>query len=159
MLPLCKKAPCGFREGVYAIQLRQRFGSFYLAVYISRTPLLSISRLGGLEDAKILPMEGCLLKDIARHSYQLKLTIRITRIWEHWNMDSTVLYCLNFFMADRKGGTMERTIPTNRMRIFKNKFHEGVIYTIEHFEILRAREKFSVVKHSFRISFAQKIVI
>lgn len=74
-------------------------------------------------------------------------------------MDSIVLYCLNFVMVDRKHGTMEGTIPTNRMRIIKNKFHEGVICKIEHCEILRAREKFSAVKHSFGTSFAQKTVI
>lgn len=45
--------------------------------------------------------EEPLLKDVTRHSY-VKLTVCITRVWEHWSADSTVLYGVNFFMIDRK---------------------------------------------------------
>lgn len=47
-------------------------------------------------------MKGPLLKDLAKHMYDLKFNVRIDRIWEHWSVNSSTLYGLNFVMVDRK---------------------------------------------------------
>lgn len=100
-----------------------------------------------------------LLKDVTRYSHKDKLTVRITRMWEHWSPDGTDLFGLNFVMVDRKGGTMEGSIPKRRLHIFDNKVHEGTIYRIGTFEIYRAREKYKTVDHPWRIFFAQRTVV
>ena len=71
----------------------------------------------------------------------MKLTVRIMRMWEHSNMDSTVLHGPNFLMVDHKGNTMEGTIPTYRMCTYENEFQKGVIYTIENFYDTYSQEK------------------
>lgn len=61
-------------------------------------------------------------------------------------------------MIDRKSGTMEGITPADKKHLFENRF-EGVMYTIEQFQVLKGREKYGAIEHPFRISFAQKTEI
>lgn len=59
-------------------------------------------------------------------------------------------------MVDRKGGRAEGMIPKDKMNKFKDNFQEGVVYTIQRFQILKAREQYTAVDHLFRISFVHR---
>lgn len=102
---------------------------------------------------KLSPMESPLLRNLEKDMFDFKFTVRIGRIWEHWSADSSTLYDLDFVIVDRKGGTTEGSVPKDKMAKFKDKFHEGVVFTIQRYQIFRARDKYTTVDHPFRISF------
>lgn len=89
-------------------------------------------------------MKGPLLKDLAKHMYDLKFNVRIDRIWEHWSVNLSTLYGLNFAMVDRKfswGGTAQGIIPKYKMNKFKDSIRQGVVYTTERYQILESKRQ------------------
>lgn len=61
-------------------------------------------------------MDEMLLRDVTGYSSRGILTVRITRIWEHWGPDGNDLFGINFIMIDSQGGTMEGTIPSTDLQ-------------------------------------------
>lgn len=53
--------------------------------------------------------------------------------------------------------TLEGGIPLNRMHLFK-KSQDGLVYTIERFDIFKARERYRAVDHPCRISLTQRTI-
>lgn len=93
----------------------------------------------------LLAMEIALPKDLVKKVYGLTFIVRIGRIWEPWSIYSSGLYGLNFVMVVRKGGTAEDVIPSDKMNKFKNIIPEGVVYRIQCYLIVRAKEKYRAV--------------
>lgn len=94
----------------------------------------------------LLPvMEIALPKDLVKKAYGLTFVVRISRIWEHWSIYSSRLYGLNFVIVDRKGETAEDMIPSDKMNKFKNIIQEGVVYRIQRYLTVRAKEKYRAV--------------
>lgn len=73
--------------------------------------------------------------------------------------DQTDLFVLNFVVVYHKGVTMEGPIPKRTMHIFDNKVNKGTINRIAAFQIFRAREKYKIVDHPWRITFSQKTIV
>lgn len=109
-------------------------------------------------NVRVLFMEDPLLQVLTRYSYELKTTVWIERVWEHSSPDSTILFGLDFVMVDRKGGTAEGVIPKDKLETFKDAIQEGGLHTIERFDIVKAKDRYKVVDHLFRIRFIQRTI-
>lgn len=52
-----------------------------------------------------------------------------------------------------QGGTAEGLIPKEKMKKFQNSIREGMVYKIDSYMIVKAKEKYRAVDHPFRLSF------
>lgn len=62
-------------------------------------------------------------------------------------------------MIDYQGGTMEGTIPKDKIDAFKKKISEGTIYRLSYYQVQKPREKYRTVDHPWRVMFAQRTVV
>lgn len=118
-------------------------------------------------------MEGPLLRDMNKHSNRWMFTFQIARREECFllqsfypNINNNVfpsseawLLRTNLCHGGQEANTLEGLIPSKKVAKYKDKVHEGVVYTIKRFDAIKAREKYKAVDHSWRFCFTQRTTI
>lgn len=62
-------------------------------------------------------------------------------------------------MEDKRNNTSEGLIPAEKVHKFKERVQEGVVYTIEKFDAIRARHKYNAMDHPWRLCFISRTLV
>ncbi|KAK9689594.1 hypothetical protein RND81_09G070000 [Saponaria officinalis] len=74
-----------------------------------------------------------------------QIIARATRIWEVPAKDEEKPYSLDMVLLDQEGSHIQATIPRRLINTFVETLKEGVIYKIQHFEVVAATRSYRPV--------------
>lgn len=102
-------------------------------------------------------MQAGLVKGLSPRA-RWKVAVRLTRIWQNKNKEKK-MYELGLLFIDRQGNMIEGCLPENNIEQFGDKLKEGLLYEIESFIVVGARNSYRVADNTFRIKIGQQTKI